>query len=74
MYDTPIMYIYSILHTLGDKGYGGKIIIAWYTNTYHIAITILPPYPLPPDVCNMLCIIVSNSNYFTSVSFTTQRL
>jgi hypothetical protein len=36
MYDTPIIYIYSILHTLGGKGYGGKIIIVWYTNTYHI--------------------------------------
>jgi hypothetical protein len=30
MYDTSI---HSILHTLGDKGYGGKIIIEWYTNT-----------------------------------------
>jgi hypothetical protein len=33
MYDTPIIYIYSILHTLGGKGYGGKIVIAWYINT-----------------------------------------
>jgi hypothetical protein len=28
--------MHSILHTLGGKGYGGKIIIVWYTNTYHI--------------------------------------
>jgi hypothetical protein len=30
MYDTSI---HSILHTLGGKVYGGKIIIVWYTNT-----------------------------------------
>jgi hypothetical protein len=30
MYDTSI---HSILHTLGGKGYGGKMIIVWYTNT-----------------------------------------
>jgi hypothetical protein len=30
MYDTSI---HSILHTLGGKGYGGKIINVWYTNT-----------------------------------------
>jgi hypothetical protein len=30
MYDTPM---HSILHTLGGKGYGGKIINVWYINT-----------------------------------------
>jgi hypothetical protein len=33
---------------------------------YH-TIIILPPYPLPPNVCNMLCIDVSYNNYLTSV-------
>jgi hypothetical protein len=29
MFDTSM---HRILHTLGGKGYGGKIIIVWYTN------------------------------------------
>jgi len=24
--------MHSIIQTLGDKGYGGKIFIVWYTN------------------------------------------
>jgi len=30
MFDTSI---HSTLHTLGGKGYGGKIINVWYINT-----------------------------------------
>ena len=45
----------------------------YYVLTYH-TIIILPPYSLPPNVCNILCIDVSYNNYFTSVSFTTNIL
>jgi hypothetical protein len=37
-------------------------------------VIILPPYPLPPNVYNILCIVVSYNIYFTSVSFTEKYL
>jgi hypothetical protein len=40
--------------------------VIYYVLVYH-TITIIPPYPLPPIVCNMICIGVSYNNYHSII-------